>query len=276
MNSTKSILLSLLCLFSAFCAHANEPYVELIATDNDGMKFTIELYVSDSDGRKIDLVLYKNSDPSTRYYGTGTDLNRGFYYVNTDSPLFDFTLPKGDYKTYQPFKNILYVHYGQNNFFVTPKDTRDPELKIPYIVHKKEGQIVTPVDNASGSNQVALQLSDFITSDMQPKDRNVIFRTLQQKGFSGSKDESNEITTLKNGSVSIDHYIEEMEGNADCFNISFPSADEAQKFISDIADDRRWTRQTNYFGKTVGWKYNRVTISAILEDFPDVSITLLR
>lgn len=276
MHPTKFRLLGLLCLISAFCAHADEPYVELIATDNDGMKFTIEMFVPDTTANHIDLILYTNSDPSTKYYGTGTNLGRGFYYINTDSPLFDFSLPKGDYKTFQPFRNILFVYYEPDNFFVSPKETRDPGLKIPYILHKLEGKVVAPADNASGSNQAVLQLSDFITSDMQPKNISLIFQTLQRKGFSKSTDESNEITTLKNGSISIDHYLEEMEGNADCFNISFPSADEAQKFISDIADDRRWTPQTNYFGKTVGWKYNRVTISAILEDFPDVSISLLR
>lgn len=130
----KAVLL-LGMLSSILTAHAKTPDYTFIVTDNSGMEFTIEFYPDDPNLNSGDFVFYKNSDPSTKIYGHGTDLRRGFFYINTDSPLFDIEFANGMMDKLQPFKNICYLYYTDGDYFFAPKDTKDPGWRIPYVVH---------------------------------------------------------------------------------------------------------------------------------------------
>lgn len=78
---------------------------------------------------------------------------------------------------------------------------------------------------------------------------------------------------MKKDGITIDYYLEEMEGASDCFNIKFPSVNDAKKFVSAIVKDNRWVPQKNYFGQIVDLKYKKVTVSLIsIEDFASVGI----
>ncbi|MBD5378700.1 MAG: hypothetical protein HDR74_02215 [Bacteroides sp.] len=268
-------LLLLLMVNTIFSAYADTPYVELVAIDNNGEMFTIEIFKSERSQNKIDVVIYQNSNPAEKIHGTGTGF-RDFYYVNTDTPLFDITFQNGDLKKLQPFKKIMYIYNNYGDSFIAPKDTKDPGWRIPYIVYKKDGVVITPITSLSNPENASnckpnspLNLYDFLETNMEIRSVSDIFKQLKLKDF--SMGESNGITSFKKDGISIYYYFEEMNAS-DSFNISFPSVKDAEKFISIITDDERWVPQTNYFGKTIGYKFNRVTISYDFDNFSDVTI----
>lgn len=262
------------------CADSQVPHVELVATDSNGKNFTIEVYRLDESGNRIDVVFFENSNPHNKIYGHGTDLRRGFYYINTDTPLFDISFPKGEYKTMQPFKNILDIYYCEDDFFIAPKDTKDPEWRIPYIVHKANGKPVIPTENETDRalDSSTLNISDFLTSDMKMRNISDIFHSLSVKGFSEVSENSDEVKMLKKDNCTIDYYLEMMGGGKgeDCFSITFPSIDHAKNFIQFISKSDSWTPKTNYLGNTIGWKKNRITIEYFDVSPESVNITYKR
>ena len=265
------------------CASANQnvPYVELVATDYKGKNFTIEVYESDRSENSVDVVFYENSNPSNKVYGKGNFLRGGYCYINTDSPLFDFSFPKGDYKTLQPFKKILYIYNDdESNFVIAPKDTKDPGWRIPYVVHKRNGKLITPVGATThqADNNPTINISDFLTSDLTLRSVPEIFGSLSSKGFSEISDPTDEVRNFKKGEYSIDYYLEEMEGEKgeDSFNITFPSDEEAKNFVQSATKSGSWTSKTNYFGNTIGWQNKRISINYLDISPESVTITYKR
>lgn len=155
------IFVVLIAAISFVPIRAEELFAKLHSQDYSGMKFTVEVYKSPINEHTIDLIIYKDATPLNKIYGKGTDLGRGFYYVNTDSHLFDIVFRNGDFKTIQPFKNKLYIYYCEDDFFIAAKDTIDSGWRIPYVL------------NMNDNNKTPdLSLSDFLTPEM--KMRNVL------------------------------------------------------------------------------------------------------
>lgn len=254
------IFVVLIASLSIVPTRAEELYAKLHAEDYTGMKFTVEVYKSSINENKIYLIIYKDATPMNKIYGNGTDLGRGFYYVNTDSQLFDIVFRNGNFRTVQPFKNKLYIYYCDDDFFIAAKDTIDSGWKIPYVL------------NMNDNNKTPdLSLSDFLTPEMKMRNVSDIFKDLQNKGFCLST--NGDIKQFHKDGTSIDYYMDEMESASDCFYIKFPSVNDAKKFVSAIVKDNRWVPQKNYFGMTVDLKYKKVVVSIIsIEDYASVGI----
>lgn len=135
MKQFKAFVILALSLIVTPLYGANPDFV-FSATDNDGMKFTIEAFESETNERHVDLIIYKDSEPDNKIYGNGTLLPGGYYYVNTDTPLFNIAFPKGKYEEMQWHKQILYM-YIDGGLFIAPKATKDPGWRIAYKFVKR-------------------------------------------------------------------------------------------------------------------------------------------
>ena len=222
-----AVLAALVCMIPAYAA---EPFVTLVATDSNGMKFTIEVYESERHEWAADLIIYKNSDPSNKIYGNGTDLRRGFIYANTDSPLFDIAFPKGPLKTLSPFKTIFYIYYEKGNYFIAPKDTKDPGWRIPYVAHKK----------SAATTDSQLKLSDFLGQDMDMRYADIAPK-LEKRGFSHSEDEYGDKFTKGNCNITYyEDFSDDGEGKKE-ISIIFLDIEDASKLISPLKTNKNWS-----------------------------------
>ena len=239
-----AIIVALLISLSSACAA--EPDVKLVGTDSNGMKFTMEIvYPSDENSRNYNMIFYKNSDPSNKIYGKGTDLGRGFFYVNTDTPLFDMAFPKGNYSQFQPFKKILFVYYEKNDYFVSPKETIDPSLRIPYVVGSKKGQ----KEKAAHATGTELIFSDF---PLQGMSYYTLAEMLKKKGFSENENPQTGEIVFKKGETEVS-YSEDFDddgGGSRCISITLPSFDDGWKFIKPLQDDAEWRMKRAPMGET--------------------------
>ena len=278
MNKIAKIVL-IWAMFTSFIGgYAASHNLEFLVTDHSGMKFIIEYKLPDTEVNHVDLVFYKCSDPSNRVYGHATDFGRGFFYINTDTPLFDFTFPKGEFKDMQPFKNICFLFYEDGEYVLAPKETKDPGWRIPYLLYKREGVIVAPeaAPTENNNKKPSLQSSDFLTSDLKLKPISEISQSLRKMGFAETTDDDSGTKEYTKGDLSITYYFEEMEGGDDCFTLYFTTVADAQEFIAPMTRDKKWKQQINYSGEVIGLKYNRTAIFYNFNDFPDVTICYRR
>lgn len=133
-TAIRHLIAIVICLLSGILtSNAAKALEKYAVTDVNGMDFTIELYESPANNN-FDIIIYKNDDPSEKIYGHGTDLHRGFLYMNTDTGLFDISFANGEFKKAQPFKNIFCIFYEDDNRFIAPKETRDPGWRLAYKV----------------------------------------------------------------------------------------------------------------------------------------------
>lgn len=207
-----AVLAALACMIPAYAA---EPRATLVATDSNRMKFTIEVYDSERYESGVDLIIYKNSDPSNKIYGNGTDLRRGFIYANTDSPLFDIAFPKGPLKTLSPFKTIFYIYYEKGNYFIAPKDTKDPGWRIPYVVHKK----------SAATTDTQLKLSDFLGQDMDMRYADIAPKLEKRRDCKA---------------IYYENFSDDGDGKKE-ISIFFPDIEDASKFISPLKNNKNWS-----------------------------------
>lgn len=137
------------CMLSGILtSNAAKALSKLAVTDVNGMDFTIEVYESSANNNSIDVIIYKNDNPSEKIYGQGTDLHRGFYYMNTDTGLFDIVFANGEFKKAQPFKKIFYIYCDEDNRYIAAKDTKDPGWRLAYKLLPPDPESDSPAPTA--------------------------------------------------------------------------------------------------------------------------------
>lgn len=175
------------CMLSGILtSNAARALSKLAVTDVNGMAFTIEVYESSANNNSIDVIIYKNDNPSEKIYGQGTDLHRGFYYMNTDTGLFDIAFANGEFKKAQPFKNIFFIYCDEDNRYIAAKDTKDPGWRLAYKLLPPDPESDSTAANGSSTTNFVKETDFVAVGDFGPYllDEETLVRELKSKGFS--------------------------------------------------------------------------------------------